>query len=223
MVQFVTVALILHIEDDPKSRLLVKKLLQAAGHSVVDAESGLEGIRLAGGERPDIVLVDINVPDLDGYEVTLRLRGMPSMAGVPIVAITAEGDRMTSLAVGADGFIAKPIDAGRFAQLVERYLRGHREHADETGEIRLRERSQKIVERLEKKVQRAHRGQPPARGAVAAAPRVLAQPEPRAGDADDAGGRLPAALARRRARPAHRHAEEVPRLGGAAPRSACAR
>jgi signal transduction histidine kinase len=54
--------------------------------------------------------------------------------------------------VGADGFIAKPIEAGRFTQLVERYLRGHREHADETGEIRLRERSQKIVERLEKKV-----------------------------------------------------------------------
>ncbi len=143
---------VLHIEDDPKSRLLVRKLLQAAGHTVVEAESGLDGIRLAGAQRPDIVLVDINVPDLDGYEVTLRLRGMPSMIGVPIVAITAEGDRMTSLAVGADGFIAKPIDATRFVQLVERYLRGHREHADETGEIRLRERSQKIVERLEKKV-----------------------------------------------------------------------
>ena len=145
-------ARILHIEDDPKSRLLVRKLLAASGHVVIEAESGLEGIRLAGAERPDIVLVDINVPDLDGYEVTLRLRGMPAMGGVPIVAITAEGDRMTSLAVGADGFIAKPIDAARFVQLVDRYLRGHREHADETGEIRLRERSQKIVERLEKKV-----------------------------------------------------------------------
>lgn len=145
-------ARVLHIEDDPASRLLVRKLLMAAGHNVIDAESGLEGIRKAGAERPDLVLVDINVPDLDGYEVTLRLRGMPAMSGVPIVAITAEGDRMTSLAVGADGFIAKPIEAGRFVGLVERYLRGHREHADETGEIRLRERSQKIVERLEKKV-----------------------------------------------------------------------
>jgi signal transduction histidine kinase len=146
------VARVLHIEDDPKSRLLVKKLLAAAGHAVIEADSGLEGIRKAAVERPDIVLVDINVPDLDGYEITLRLRGMASMAGVPIVAITAEGDRMTSLAVGADGFIAKPLDATRFAQLVDRYLLGHREHADETGEIRLRERSQKIVERLEKKV-----------------------------------------------------------------------
>lgn len=130
----------------------MRKLLAAAGHTVVEAESGLDGIRLAGAQRPDLVLVDINVPDLDGYEVTLRLRGMPSMTGVPIVAITAEGDRMTSLAVGADGFIAKPIDAGRFPRLVDRYLRGHRERVDETGEIRLRERSQKIVERLEKKV-----------------------------------------------------------------------
>jgi signal transduction histidine kinase len=146
------VARVLHIEDDPKSRLLVRKLLMVAGHSVIDAESGLEGIQKAGAERPDLVLVDINVPDLDGYEITLRLRGMPALAGVPIVAITAEGDRMTSLAVGADGFIAKPIDAARFAQLVDRYLLGHRETADETGEIRLRERSQKIVERLERKV-----------------------------------------------------------------------
>jgi signal transduction histidine kinase len=146
------VARVLHIEDDPRNRLLVRKLLKAAGHEVIDAESGLEGIRLASAERPDLVLVDINVPDLDGYEVTLRLRGIPALDGVPIVAITAEGDRETSLAVGADGFIAKPIDSARFARIIERFLRGHRERADQTGEVRLRERSQKIVERLEHKV-----------------------------------------------------------------------
>jgi len=146
------VARVLHIEDDAKNRLLVRKLLLAAGHEVVDAETGLEGVRKAGTERPDIVLVDINVPDLDGYEVTLRLRGMSSMQGVPIVAITAEGDRDTSLAVGADGFIAKPIDAKRFPRTVERFLRGHRERAEGDPGDRLRERSQKIVERLERKV-----------------------------------------------------------------------
>lgn len=145
-------ARVLHIEDDAKNRRLVEKLLTAAGHEVIDTESGLEGIRLASEHRPDIVLVDINVPDLDGYEVTLRLRGMPSLSGVPVVAITAEGDRQTSLAVGADGFIEKPIDARRFARTVERFLGGHRERADESGEILLRERSQKIVQRLESKV-----------------------------------------------------------------------
>jgi len=145
------VSRVLHIEDDPKNRLLVRKLLVAQGHEVIDAETGLEGIRLAETERPDLVLVDINIPDLDGYEVTLRLRGMATMKGVPIVAITAEGDRQTSLAVGADGFIGKPIDARRFPQTILQFLGGHREKA-EGGEEKLRERSQMIVERLERKV-----------------------------------------------------------------------
>lgn len=144
-------ARILHIEDDPNNRLLVRKLLVAAGHDVIDAHSGLEGIRLAGAERPDLVLVDINIPGLDGYEVTLRMKGMPEMSGVPIVAITAEGDRQTVLAVGCDGFIGKPIQAARFAETIDQYLGGFRESPDDTGEIRLRERSQKIVERLERK------------------------------------------------------------------------
>jgi len=148
-------ARVLHIEDDPKNRRLVEKLLTAAGHEVLDTESGLQGVRLAATTSPDLVLVDINVPDLDGYEVTLRLRGMPSLRGVPIVAITAEGDRETSLAVGADGFISKPIDARRFAKTIERFLKGHREHVEKPvtpDSDKLRERSQKIVERLEQKV-----------------------------------------------------------------------
>jgi signal transduction histidine kinase len=148
------VACVLHIEDNPVNRLLVRKLLTAAGHAVLDAETGLEGIRLAEAHEPDLVLVDINVPDLDGYEVTLRLRGMPSMQGKPIVAITAEGDRETSLAVGADGLIQKPIDAQRFAETIAKYLAGHSErdvHAPDDAKI-LRSRSQKLVERLEQTV-----------------------------------------------------------------------
>src|SRR6476619_6168446 len=145
---------ILHIEDDPANRLLVRKLLQAAGHEVLDAADGLEGVRMAFAERPDLVLVDLNIPGLDGFEVTLRLRGEPSLAGVPIVAITAEGDRETSLAVGADGFIQKPIDARRFPELVARFLSGHseRKRTSDSGDEALRSRSQKIVERLERTV-----------------------------------------------------------------------
>src|SRR6185369_17662504 len=79
-----SMARILHIEDDPGNRLLVRKLLQAAGHSVTDAADGLEGVQLACAERPDLVLVDLNLPGLDGYEVTLRLRGEASLRGVPI-------------------------------------------------------------------------------------------------------------------------------------------
>lgn len=148
------VACVLHIEDNPVNRLLVRKLLSAAGHEVIDAETGLEGIRLAEAQKPDLVLVDINVPDLDGYEVTLRLRGMPSMQGKPIVAITAEGDRETSLAMGADGLIQKPIDAPRFAETIAKYLAGHSDRGDRAADDAqiLRSRSQKLVERLEQTV-----------------------------------------------------------------------
>ena len=146
---------VLHIEDDPRNRLLVRKLLAADGHEVIDATDGLEGVRSALTLRPDLVLVDLNIPGLDGYEVTLRLRGEPSLSGVPIVAITAEGDRDTSFAVGCDGFIQKPIDARSFAALVRRYLSGHREpytsSADATGE-RLRLQSHRIVGHLEQKI-----------------------------------------------------------------------
>jgi len=147
-----TVARILHIEDDPKNRLLVRKLLTAAGHEVVDAEGGVQGIRRAREQRPDLVLVDVRMPDLDGYEVTLRLRGLPSLDGVPIVAITAEGDREISLAVGADGFLEKPIDARKFARQIERFLRGFRQERARRDSGTLRAASQRIVERLERKV-----------------------------------------------------------------------
>jgi len=146
---------ILHIEDDPANRLLVRKLLAAEGHEVVDAADGLEGVRCALAVRPDLVLVDLNIPGLDGYEVTLRLRSEPALEGLRIVAITAEGDRETSFAVGCDGFIQKPIDARGFASIVQLYLAGHREpytsSADATGE-RLRLQSHRMVGHLEQKV-----------------------------------------------------------------------
>jgi len=149
----VAVPKVLHIEDDPANRLLVRKLLAAAGFEVVDAQDGLEGIRKAGTERPDLVLVDIAMPGLDGYEVTLRLRSQPELFGVPIVAITAEGSRETSLAVGCDGFLQKPIDARSFAATLRGYLDGRREQVspDQTGK-QLRLQSQKIAAHLEQKI-----------------------------------------------------------------------
>jgi len=143
---------ILHIEDDPANRLLVRKLLAAEGMQVVDAETGLEGVRRALELRPDLVLIDLNIPDLDGYEVALRLRSDPATASTPLVAITAEGDRDTSLAVGCDGFIQKPIQARKFADEVRSYLHGRRERPTAQGDGRLRAQSEKIVRHLEEKV-----------------------------------------------------------------------
>ena len=143
---------VLHIEDDPANRLLVRKLLGPAGFDVVDAVDGLDGVRKAFIEHPDLVLVDLAIPGLDGYEVTLRLRSEPSLHGVPIVAITAEGNREASLAVGCDGYLQKPIDARSFADTVRGYLQGRRERPSEGTSQHLLLQSQRIVSHLEEKI-----------------------------------------------------------------------
>lgn len=144
---------VLHIEDDAANRLLVRKLLTPAGFEVLDAVDGVQGVRMALEDPPDLVLVDISIPGLDGYEVTLRLRAERTLRGVPIVAITAEGNRDASLAVGCDGYLQKPIDARSFADTVRGYLQGKKESAspDATGQ-HLRLQSQRIVSHLEEKI-----------------------------------------------------------------------
>jgi signal transduction histidine kinase len=144
---------VLHIEDDPANRLLVRKILTPAGFEVVDAVDGLDGIQKACADPPDLVLVDIAIPGLDGYEVTLRLRAEPKLGKVPIVAITAEGSRETSLAVGCDGYIEKPIDARSFPDTVRGYLGGQKETPSAGHEDTLRRQSQRIVGHLEQKLQ----------------------------------------------------------------------
>lgn len=149
-------ATILHIEDDPQSRLLVRKLLQRAGHEVLEAVSGVEGTRIATHARPDLVLLDINVPDLDGYEVAMLLR--ERLAEVPIVAVTAEGDRATALGLGCRGFIAKPIEVRTFVKTVESFLgakpqEGAAAASTETSsEALLRAQGARVAARLEAKV-----------------------------------------------------------------------
>lgn len=144
-------ARILYIEDDAASRTLLRRVLEDAGHEVLLATNGMEGVQRATKEKPDLVLLDIGLPGLDGYEVTLRLRGIPGLTNVPIVALSAQGDRQTALAVGCDGFMAKPIGRG-FPKELTPYLRGYKERGDDTGEQRLRETSHRIVERLEEKI-----------------------------------------------------------------------
>jgi len=143
----------LHIEDDPANRLLVRKILRGAGFEVSEANDGLEGVRMARAAPPDLVLVDLNIPGLDGYEVALRLRGEARLREVPIVAITAEGDRSASLAVGCDGFVQKPINVRTFAETIRGFLKGIKEQMPpEQADEHLRAQSQRIVARLEGKV-----------------------------------------------------------------------
>jgi signal transduction histidine kinase len=148
-------ATILHIEDDPQSRLLVRKLLQRAGHEVLEAVSGVDGTRLAMQARPDLILLDINVPDLDGYEVAMLLR--ERLAEVPIVAVTAEGDRATALGLGCRGFVAKPIEVRTFVRTIETFLASKVTDvgsipSETTSEALLRAQGARVAARLEAKV-----------------------------------------------------------------------
>jgi two-component system, cell cycle response regulator DivK len=119
-------ARILYIEDNTANRLLVKRILMAEDHVVLEAENGVQGIKVAQEESPDLILVDINMPDMDGYEVTAHLRQIPALGKVPIVALTANvlrGDRERSLQAGCDGYIQKPLDVDMLPSQVEALLR----------------------------------------------------------------------------------------------------
>ena len=116
---------ILYIEDNPDNRLLIKRVLEAEGYAVIEAENGTEGLRLAAKEPPDLVLMDINLPDIDGYECTMLLRkAHPNH--LPIVALTAnalKGDRQRALDAGCDDYIAKPVDIDALPAQIEANLK----------------------------------------------------------------------------------------------------
>ena len=117
---------VLYIEDDLPNRILVKRVLEAEGYGVLEADSGDKGLSVARIGRPALILVDINMPDMDGYEVTARLRAMPELAMIPIIAITAnvmKGDREKTLAAGCSGYIQKPINVDLLPIQLAAFLR----------------------------------------------------------------------------------------------------
>jgi two-component system cell cycle response regulator DivK len=118
-------ATILYIEDDFRNRVLVRRILEAYGYAVVEAESGREGLKKAEEIIPDLILMDINLPEMDGYEATARLKKIEALDKVPIIAMTAnvmKGDREKTLDAGCDGYIQKPIDVDRLPEQIEEFL-----------------------------------------------------------------------------------------------------
>ncbi|MBN1811625.1 MAG: hybrid sensor histidine kinase/response regulator [Anaerolineae bacterium] len=148
---------VLYVEDDPTCMLLVHRLLESEGFQVVTTSDGLSATEFAMYERPDLILMDINIGGLDGYEVTTKIRGMPDLDSVPIVAVTAatlDGDRERALASGCNGYISKPIDVDTFPDRVREFLKGRSEEivsAEEKAK-HLLDHSRKLVTRLEEKV-----------------------------------------------------------------------
>lgn len=149
---------ILYIEDNAENRLLIRRVLEAEGYEVLEAEDGPSGIQKAEAVLPDLILMDIMMPGLDGREVTTRLRGLTHLAQIPIVALTAsvmKGDRERAMAAGCDGYLQKPIDVDRLPEQIEQFLQGKSERLSPEEEVHfLREQNKRLAERLEQKVKR---------------------------------------------------------------------
>jgi len=147
---------ILYIEDDPASRLLVQRVLKAAGYRVLEAEDGLSGIEAARQQPPDLILMDVNIPNMDGYAATMRLKSLPETRHIPVIALTANimlGDRERTLSAGCDGYIAKPVDVDTLADQVAAFLQGKRESVEAREKIeKLEEHTRRLVDNLERTI-----------------------------------------------------------------------
>jgi two-component system, cell cycle response regulator DivK len=119
-------ATILYVEDNSENRLLVRRVLMADDYEVMEAGNATEALAVIKNQHPDLILMDINMPEVDGYTLTMRIKTMPEFQAVPIIALTANvmrGDREKSLEAGCDGYIQKPIDIDTIVSNIERYLR----------------------------------------------------------------------------------------------------
>jgi two-component system cell cycle response regulator DivK len=118
-------AVILIVEDNPLNLELASDILEGAGYAVISAALAREGLRLAKDEQPDLVLMDIRLPDLDGMQAVRLLKDDPATRAIPVIALTAQamrGDEETARAAGFDGYISKPINTRTFAKTVAAYL-----------------------------------------------------------------------------------------------------
>jgi len=117
---------VLYVEDNAENRLLIRRILMAEGIFVEEAESAPQALKKIEQHCPDLILMDINMPEIDGYMLTSRLRQNPKLNKVPIIALTANvmrGDRERTIEAGCDGYIQKPIDVDILPQQITRFLK----------------------------------------------------------------------------------------------------
>ena len=116
---------ILYVEDSQDNRTLVRRVLQSEGFQVLEAEDASHAMLVLDDQRPDLILMDINLPEVDGYSLTTHLKLRPELRSVPIIALTAnvmKGDRERSLEAGCDGYIQKPVNVDTLAEQIESYI-----------------------------------------------------------------------------------------------------
>jgi two-component system cell cycle response regulator DivK len=116
---------ILYVEDNPDNRSLIRRVLEAEDYAVVEAINAQQALEKLDSSNIDLVLMDINMPDMDGYTLTAKIKAIQKFSKIPIVAVTANvmrGDREKSLGAGCDGYIQKPIDIDALSQQIERFI-----------------------------------------------------------------------------------------------------
>jgi len=119
-------ATILYVEDNADNRTLVRRILTAEGYNLLEAANAAQALETLRNNKPDLILMDINMPDMDGYSLTAKIKDTPGLESIPIIALTANvmrGDRERSLEAGCDGYIQKPIDIDLLSEQIERFLR----------------------------------------------------------------------------------------------------
>ena len=118
---------ILIVDDNQDSRELVAKVLKNKGYQTTEVADGEEALERAVSEKPDLILLDISIPKIDGYEIARRLKSQEEFRDIPIIALTAhamKGNREKVIVEGFEGYISKPIDVRKFPEQVRSYLRG---------------------------------------------------------------------------------------------------
>lgn len=121
----INVKRVLYVEDNILNKRLVRKILASKGYEVLEASDGLGGIEMADQERPDLILMDINLPGIDGMEATGRLKTSPELRNIPVVALTANamrGDREKIMAAGCDEYLQKPVSSAKLIETVQRFI-----------------------------------------------------------------------------------------------------
>ena len=118
---------ILHVEDLEDNRGVVRQIVTRLGATLIEAVDGEEGVRLAHKEKPDLILMDLSLPVLDGWQATARLKADPETAQIPVIALTAHamaGDEQRARSAGCDGYVAKPLEPTAFLRLLQDVLGG---------------------------------------------------------------------------------------------------
>ncbi len=116
---------ILYVEDNPENRMLIRRVLLAEGYTLMEADTAGQALDLLQTNQPNLILMDINMPDIDGYTLTAQIKSIPDFEQIPIIALTANvmrGDREKTLQAGCDGYIQKPVDIDLLSLEIEKFL-----------------------------------------------------------------------------------------------------